>query len=186
MTNLPEPSLIEASGFKGHIKKTWTRLLRDMFAAEEDWKFTMDLNAKGLKVMGRYPNAESTLPWITVGMRGVTGQRLSLNRTLGHGYRDASQIEGTGSNPQFHARDVQGFSVKGFMEFDIFARSDDERDRLIDRVVDFLIWRDVNKSGLDAYDELARRWIKYDPSNFGTRVDQEAQLGEGYDICRAS
>ncbi len=179
MTFQLAPNFEDTTSYTVHIKRSFTRLLWDLFDAEEDWNFQQVADVEGLHIYTKFPEVYAELPAIVVGLRPLTTTRLSMNKTMGKPYLDRSSYVGDEGVTANHFRDVQGFAVTGMVEFTVMGQTDNERDRLMDRLNRYFMFRKSNIANLDPVTELAKRWIKIDPDHSGTSGDQEMEFGDG-------
>lgn len=187
MAYLTPPNVRDTSNLKQHLKHTFVHLLWDLFSAENpvlpsspSVKFSNDPKSDNmLHVFTRFPNVQRELPSVVVSLRGLSGTRKTVNQHMPKPYYD-HLIPGSLPAPDDgeHHRKVQGFDVRGFVQFDIMTLNDTTRDELIDRLVDFFIWRGENAAKLDAKMELEDRWIGIDVDNYALSGDQEMPLEE--------
>lgn len=182
-----KPDVNETANIKQHLKNTFALLLWTHFGAlkpilttSPEVVFQTDPNVSGLHIYKKFPNVQRQLPAIAVSLRGLSGTRKTLKQDMSVDYIDhipanAAEFPNDGE----HHRNVQGFDVSGFVQFDIMALSNGTRDELIDRLVDFFIWRGENPAKLDSKVELRKRWIDFDVDNYALSGDQEMPLEEG-------
>lgn len=182
-TNFQDAPLTLTDNVKDHLKNSFAKVLWSLFSAEDEWldslvtglKYEPDPQKDGLHIYTKFPNIERELPTIAISLRSIIGRRMTVNQYLGPAYVDTLE------NPDLSPgqKPVQGFFVTGLVQFDVLTTHDFVRDALIDKLVDFFIFRGDNAAKLDSKHELEQRYIRIDVDNFALAGDQEFPADEG-------
>ncbi len=158
---------------KNSLKNTFIRMLWECFAADRDnLNFTDNPDARGLKVWPRYPQLRDQLPVITVSFSQLVFEALNVNVELGPqqtAYIDELFYDEAGYGTR------QGYKFTGIMTLDIAALSDTQRDRLIDKLFEYLVWR-RNNAGLHIRQYLIDRGVIMNTARVATAGESEVPM----------
>lgn len=169
------------------VKGIFINLIRELFSAEKgsSFEFTNDPKAKGLKVWPRYPRLNDDLPLVTVTITNWQFSALTINRFLPASVSKRIDSE---LSDKSEPGNRQAYRFNALLSLDVTAVNDDQRDELIDKLIDFIIW-DNNTADLNVDDYLKARGIHLVKDTFGMAGDQEIPLpsndisyGDGFAI----
>lgn len=174
----PEPVILP----KKHLKHLFTNLLRELFVAEEGSRSfgfgTDDASPRsGLKIRTRYPNVMAELPSISVSFEGLRFRRKTVN-PWGLNRLASLEVDEAYGEEDGEAGVRMLHEFDGLVELNVAAADDDQRDEIVDQMVDYFV-HGFNAADLDVYDYFQDRGVYVNDGEWAMNGDREVTLDTG-------
>jgi hypothetical protein len=166
---------------KDHLKKLFIQLLRELFSLDPSIEYSESNRSAvggdtGLNIWPKFPQTMAELPVLTISLSDLLFEAMTLNRNLP---RDrAQQLHDKFQDSQEYVGQYQAYRCEGVVSFDVFTATDTQRDDLIDRVFDYLVWNS-HSANLDVYSYFMERGIVLRTDRVRLSGDQEIPLDTG-------